>query len=58
MSWAASQPKSTMAMVQLIESLVFGDGHDFALRNALKASKGADVVLTYQSVAEDLGKYY
>ena len=54
MGWLANQPQSTMAMVQLIESIVFSEGHDAALRNALKAQKGADVVLTYPTVAEDL----
>lgn len=54
MSWGATQAESTMNMIQVIECMVYGDTYDTALKNAIKAGKGADVVISsYPSVTED-----
>ena len=53
MSWASTQQISTMKFVQLVESVVYGDAYDVALKIGVKNSKPADVVADYPSIKED-----
>ena len=51
--WGAKASPATMAFIMFAADIIYGDKYDTPLKNGVRWSKGADVVLTYGDVKED-----
>ena len=52
LKWRAGKPRSALALLDLIEKLVYGIVHDSLLKQALKSRKSPSEILEYDDIAE------